>query len=126
MSKIRNSFGVLVLPCFPEELSVEQYKERTGINLFDIFDFSSGDYPFPKKVTKLVLLDVSLVKENFDNTTSLYITPVLSSEIREINEDDYDLYSLQLKNNLYSFEVTRKVYTDGVTPPEYLVQTQEI
>ena len=80
MSKIRNSLGVLVLPVVYESLSFDQYKQRYGIDLDEIFTLSADEETIVRaSCTKALYL-------SFGGVSSPYQNPVVPALIAKDGE----------------------------------------
>lgn len=132
MSKIRNSLGVLVLPTTGgDSISFEEYEKENGINLHSLLvpDSSNHYLILNPDISKIICLDHAKACESYGSLIGqdvLRIGLVTTISTDTNGDQEYDNYDLKLENSNFRLFFRHTVYSDGTTPDEYTVFTQDL
>ena len=132
MAKVRNSLGVLVLPTTGgSSLSFEKYEKENGINLHSLLVLDSDNHylVLNPDISKAIFLDQSKAAEYYDSVVGLQvikigIVTVIGSDTN--GDQEYENYDLMLATENFRVYFRHTVYSDGTTPDEFTVFTQEL
>lgn len=131
MAKIRNSLGVLVLPTTGgSSISFEEYEKRNGINLHSLLVLDSDNQylGLNPDISKIVCLDTTQASIEFGydigrQVARLQVVNEIATDT--MGDQEYSDYDLNLTGHTFMLRFRHIVYSDGTTPDEFVVFTQE-